>query len=68
MKASSEKKLSSRSFYPQLFPGLDFPDSGPQEPSLEPQGASLLSLQALQELDLTACSKLTDASLAKVWG
>ncbi|XP_040853209.1 F-box/LRR-repeat protein 20-like isoform X1 [Ochotona curzoniae] len=51
---------------PQLFPGLDFPDSGPQEPSLEPQGASLLSLQALQELDLTACSKLTDASLAKV--
>jgi F-box/leucine-rich repeat protein 9 len=28
---------------------------------------SLLVLQALQELDLTACSKLTDASLAKVW-
>lgn len=25
-------------------------------------------LQALQELDLTACSKLTDTSLAKVWG
>lgn len=24
-------------------------------------------LQALQELDLTACSKLTDASLAQVW-
>lgn len=24
-------------------------------------------LRALQELDLTACSKLTDASLAKVW-
>ncbi|XP_038953879.1 leucine-rich repeat-containing protein 29 isoform X6 [Rattus norvegicus] len=37
-----------------------------QEPSSEPQGSSLLMLQALQELDLTACSKLTDASLAKV--
>ncbi|XP_013359366.1 PREDICTED: leucine-rich repeat-containing protein 29 isoform X8 [Chinchilla lanigera] len=36
------------------------------EPFLEPQGPSLLMLQALQELDLTACSKLTDASLAKV--
>ncbi|XP_076771869.1 uncharacterized protein LOC117722865 isoform X3 [Arvicanthis niloticus] len=38
----------------------------PQEPTSEPQGSSLLTLQALQELDLTACSKLTDASLAKV--
>ncbi|ELK25617.1 Leucine-rich repeat-containing protein 29 [Myotis davidii] len=34
--------------------------------SLKPQGPSLLMLQALQELDLTACSKLTDASLAQV--
>lgn len=25
-------------------------------------------LRALKELDLTACSKLTDASLTKVWG
>ncbi|XP_069848627.1 F-box/LRR-repeat protein 14-like isoform X3 [Dipodomys merriami] len=36
------------------------------DPSPQPQGPSLLKLQALQELDLTACSKLTDASLAKV--
>ncbi|XP_060041348.1 F-box/LRR-repeat protein 2 isoform X2 [Erinaceus europaeus] len=34
--------------------------------ALQPQGSSLLMLQSLQELDLTACSKLTDASLAKV--
>ncbi|XP_053459895.1 F-box/LRR-repeat protein 2-like isoform X4 [Nycticebus coucang] len=34
--------------------------------SPEPQGPSLLMLRALRELDLTACSKLTDASLAKV--
>ncbi|XP_037672401.1 leucine-rich repeat-containing protein 29 [Choloepus didactylus] len=34
--------------------------------SLKPQGPSLLTLQALQELDLTARSKLTDASLTKV--
>ncbi|XP_047649940.1 F-box/LRR-repeat protein 20-like isoform X8 [Phacochoerus africanus] len=34
--------------------------------SLKPQGPSLLMLQALRELDLTACSKLTDASLTKV--
>ncbi|XP_052585085.1 F-box/LRR-repeat protein 20-like isoform X3 [Peromyscus californicus insignis] len=40
--------------------------SDPQEPNSESQGPSLLMLQALQELDLTACSKLTDASLAKV--
>uniref|UniRef100_A0A8D1UD75 F-box domain-containing protein n=1 Tax=Sus scrofa TaxID=9823 RepID=A0A8D1UD75_PIG len=45
---------------------------GLQEPSEEtsqgpqPQGPSLLMLQALRELDLTACSKLTDASLTKV--
>lgn len=31
-------------------------------------GPSLLALQGLQQLDLTACSQLTDASLAKVWG
>ncbi|XP_008064921.1 leucine-rich repeat-containing protein 29 isoform X2 [Carlito syrichta] len=37
-----------------------------KDPCPEPQGPSLLMLQALQELDLTACSKLTDASLAKV--
>ncbi|XP_047383806.1 F-box/LRR-repeat protein 2-like isoform X3 [Sciurus carolinensis] len=37
-----------------------------EKTALYPQGPSLLTLQALQELDLTACSKLTDASLAKV--
>ncbi|XP_054435080.1 F-box/LRR-repeat protein 2-like [Pteronotus mesoamericanus] len=40
--------------------------SDPKDPSPQPQLPSLLRLQALQELDLTACSKLTDASLAKV--
>nr|XP_008255666.2 F-box/LRR-repeat protein 2 isoform X4 [Oryctolagus cuniculus] len=47
-------------------PELEHQDSGPKESSLQPRGPSLLVLQALQELDLTACSKLTDASLAKV--
>ncbi|XP_049720129.1 F-box/LRR-repeat protein 2-like isoform X2 [Elephas maximus indicus] len=41
---------------------------GPKEFSPKPQGPSLLMLQTLQELDLTACSKLSDASLAKVMG
>lgn len=40
---------------------------GPKDSFPQPQGPSLLMLQALQELDLTACSKLTDTSLAKVW-
>uniref|UniRef100_A0A8C3VX44 Leucine rich repeat containing 29 n=1 Tax=Catagonus wagneri TaxID=51154 RepID=A0A8C3VX44_9CETA len=42
---------------------------GPQvlkDLSPQPQGPSLLMLRALRELDLTACSKLTDASLTKV--
>ncbi|XP_062032708.1 uncharacterized protein LOC133748138 isoform X2 [Lepus europaeus] len=60
------KNLSSRSFCLQPRPELEHQDSGPKESSLQPQGPSLLVLQALQELDLTACSKLTDASLAKV--
>uniref|UniRef100_A0A8C8Z478 Leucine rich repeat containing 29 n=1 Tax=Prolemur simus TaxID=1328070 RepID=A0A8C8Z478_PROSS len=47
-------------------PELEHQVSGPKDPSPEPQGPSLLTLRALQELDLTACSKLTDASLAKV--
>ncbi|XP_075851839.1 uncharacterized protein LOC105858991 isoform X2 [Microcebus murinus] len=51
---------------PQPSPELEHQASGPKDPSPEPQGPSLLTLQALQELDLTACSKLTDASLAKV--
>nr|KAF6286028.1 leucine rich repeat containing 29 [Myotis myotis] len=45
---------------------LEHQASGPMDPSPQPQGPSLLMLQALQELDLTACSKLTDASLAQV--
>ncbi|KAB0348035.1 hypothetical protein FD754_012892 [Muntiacus muntjak] len=40
--------------------------SSPKDLSPQPQGPSLLMLQALRELDLTACSKLTDASLTKV--
>lgn len=61
------KSLSSGSFCLQPRPELEHQDSGPKESSLQPRGPSLLVLQALQELDLTACSKLTDASLAKVW-
>lgn len=60
------KNLRSRGFFPQLHQKVDNEAPDPQEPSSEPQGSSLLMLQALQELDLTACSKLTDASLAKV--
>ncbi|XP_059007734.1 F-box/LRR-repeat protein 2-like isoform X2 [Mustela lutreola] len=51
---------------PQLHQELDHQASVPKDPSAQPQGPSLLMLRALQELDLTACSKLTDASLAKV--
>lgn len=51
---------------PQLHQEVENQAPDHQEPSSEPQGSSLLMLQALQELDLTACSKLTDASLAKV--
>uniref|UniRef100_A0A8C9K186 F-box/LRR-repeat protein 15-like leucin rich repeat domain-containing protein n=1 Tax=Panthera tigris altaica TaxID=74533 RepID=A0A8C9K186_PANTA len=49
----------------KLHQELEHQASGPKEPP-QPQGPSLLMLRALQELDLTACSKLTDASLAKV--
>ncbi|KAM9607107.1 uncharacterized protein ACIGJ3_021548 [Trichechus inunguis] len=45
---------------------LEHQAMGPKELSPKPQGPSLLMLRTLQELDLTACSKLTDASLAKV--
>nr|XP_055161642.1 uncharacterized protein LOC129497107 isoform X2 [Nyctereutes procyonoides] len=51
---------------PQLHQELEHQALGPKDPSPQPQGSSLLMLQALWELDLTACSKLTDASLAKV--
>nr|XP_054309872.1 F-box/LRR-repeat protein 20-like isoform X4 [Pongo pygmaeus] len=50
----------------QSRPELEHQASGTKDPCPEPQGPSLLMLRALQELDLTACSKLTDASLAKV--
>lgn len=60
------KNLRGRGFFPQLQQEVENQAPDPQEPSSEPQGSSLLMLQALQELDLTACSKLTDASLAKV--
>nr|XP_015094141.1 LOW QUALITY PROTEIN: leucine-rich repeat-containing protein 29 [Vicugna pacos] len=45
---------------------LEHQASSPKNPSPQPQDPSLLTLQALRELDLTACSKLTDASLTKV--
>ncbi|XP_012868318.1 PREDICTED: leucine-rich repeat-containing protein 29-like isoform X3 [Dipodomys ordii] len=51
---------------PQSHAELKHQASDSTDPSPQPQGPSLLKLQALQELDLTACSKLTDASLAKV--
>ncbi|KAF7482528.1 Hypothetical predicted protein [Marmota monax] len=62
LEESSEKPA----LCPQLCPELEYQASGPEDASPKPQSSSLLILQALQELDLTACSKLTDASLAKV--
>uniref|UniRef100_A0A8D0VUH6 F-box domain-containing protein n=1 Tax=Sus scrofa TaxID=9823 RepID=A0A8D0VUH6_PIG len=51
---------------PQPHRELEHQASSLKDPSPQPQGPSLLMLQALRELDLTACSKLTDASLTKV--
>ncbi|XP_019511694.1 PREDICTED: leucine-rich repeat-containing protein 29 isoform X2 [Hipposideros armiger] len=51
---------------PEPHRELEHQALGPKDPSPQPQGSSLFMLQSLQELDLTACSKLTDASLAKV--
>ncbi|XP_012666576.2 leucine-rich repeat-containing protein 29 isoform X1 [Otolemur garnettii] len=65
-KGKLRKNLRSRDFFPQPQPELEHQLPDLKHPSPEPQGPSLLMLQALQELDLTACSKLTDASLAKV--
>ncbi|XP_023101876.1 F-box/LRR-repeat protein 20 isoform X6 [Felis catus] len=65
LRAKLRRNLRSRSLFPQLHQELEHQASGPKEPP-QPQGPSLLMLRALQELDLTACSKLTDASLAKV--
>ncbi|XP_074058679.1 uncharacterized protein LOC141499816 isoform X2 [Macrotis lagotis] len=54
-------------FLPQLPPEpLASLESHTQETPTKQLPPSLLMLRALQELDLTACSKLTDASLAKV--
>ncbi|XP_048211307.1 F-box/LRR-repeat protein 2-like isoform X2 [Perognathus longimembris pacificus] len=53
---------------PQSHPELKHQASDSTDLSPKSQGPSLLMLQALQELDLTACSKLTDASLAKNTG
>ncbi|KAM7332523.1 hypothetical protein ACRRTK_009231 [Alexandromys fortis] len=62
LKEPSEKPgLSS-----QLHQEVENQAPDPQEPNSDPRSPSLLMLQALQELDLTACCKLTDASLAKV--
>ncbi|MBZ3891026.1 Leucine-rich repeat-containing protein 29 [Sciurus carolinensis] len=61
-----EESSEKTALYPQLHPELEHHASGSEDASPMPQGPSLLTLQALQELDLTACSKLTDASLAKV--
>ncbi|KAL0622143.1 Leucine-rich repeat-containing protein 29 [Plecturocebus cupreus] len=65
-KGKLRRNLRSKGFFPQPHAELEHQASGTKEPDPEPQGPSLLMLQALQELDLTACSKLTDASLAKV--
>lgn len=63
--SQTQEEPRSRVF-PQPHGELEYRASGPKDPSPQPQGPSLLTLQALQELDLSACSKLTDASLAKV--
>lgn len=67
-KGKLRRNLRSKGFFLQPRPELEHQASGTKDPCPEPQGPSLLMLRALQELDLTACSKLTDASLAKVWG
>lgn len=66
LRARLRRNLSSRSFLPQPHEELEHWASSPKDLSPQPQGPSLLMLQALRELDLTACSKLTDASLTKV--
>ncbi|KAM9067210.1 leucine-rich repeat-containing protein 29 isoform X2 [Sarcophilus harrisii] len=54
-------------FLPQLPPEPLAPLESPSQETPNKQlTPSLLLLRALQELDLTACSKLTDNSLAKV--
>ncbi|XP_037018599.2 F-box/LRR-repeat protein 2 isoform X3 [Artibeus jamaicensis] len=64
---SGGRNLRSGRLFPQPHPELEHQALGPKAaPSPQPRGPSLLMLRALQELDLTACSKLTDASLAKV--
>nr|XP_054956288.1 F-box/LRR-repeat protein 2 isoform X2 [Pan paniscus]XP_054956289.1 F-box/LRR-repeat protein 2 isoform X2 [Pan paniscus] len=65
-KGKLRRNLRSKGFFPQSRPELEHQASGTKDACPEPQGPSLLMLRALQELDLTACSKLTDASLAKV--
>ncbi|XP_077840310.1 uncharacterized protein LRRC29 isoform X2 [Macaca mulatta] len=65
-KGKLRRNLRSKGFFLQPRPELEHQASGTKDPCPEPQGPSLLMLRALQELDLTACSKLTDASLAKV--
>lgn len=57
--------MRSRELFPQPHGELELQALRNKEPP-QPRGPSLLTLQALQELDLTACSKLSDASLAKV--
>lgn len=66
LRAKLRRNLSSRSFLPQPHEELEHWASSPKDLSPQPQGPSLLMLQALRELDLTACSRLTDASLTKV--
>ncbi|XP_029780853.1 leucine-rich repeat-containing protein 29 [Suricata suricatta] len=66
LRTQLRRNLRNRSFFPQLHQELELQASSPKDPSPQPQGPSLLMLWALQELDLTACSKLTDASLVKV--
>ncbi|ELK14490.1 Leucine-rich repeat-containing protein 29 [Pteropus alecto] len=66
LRAKLRRNLRSRGLFLQPHQKLEHQASGPKDPSSQPQGPSLLMLQALQELDLTACSKLTDTSLAKV--
>ncbi|XP_045238260.2 uncharacterized protein isoform X5 [Macaca fascicularis] len=67
-KGKLRRNLRSKGFFLQPRPELEHQASGTKDPCPEPQGPSLLMLRALQELDLTACSKLTDASLAKDTG
>ncbi|XP_059985776.1 LOW QUALITY PROTEIN: uncharacterized protein LOC132509151 [Lagenorhynchus albirostris] len=66
LKAKLRRNLGSRGFLSQPPRELGIGPPAAKGPFSLAIGPALLTLQALRDLDLTACSKLTDASLTKV--